>query len=290
MRPFHVFLAVFVMVIWGLNFVVAKLGVAEMPPLLLLGLRFFLVAALLCPFVPLPRGKFLHVFGLSVVLGTVHFGLMFWGLEGVDASVAAVAIQLQVPFAALLAAIIFRDMIGWRRAAGMLVAFVGVVLIAGEPRMRADLFSLGLVILASFVWAISNIQVKFMGQINSLTLTAWAALFGAPQLVFWSLIMESGHVQALTNATWLGWASIVYMAVLVSIVGYGIWYYLVPRYQVNQMMPFTLTAPVFGVLSGMLLMGDRMTSLMWIGSALTILGVAVIVLRRPRLADGPPRT
>lgn len=284
MRPLHILLAVGIMVIWGANFVVAKVGLSEMPPLMLIGIRFALVGLVLVPLTPFPRGKMLQIFGLSFVLGTIHFGLMFTGIKGVDAGVASVAIQLQVPFAAILAAILFKDRFGWRRLAGMVLAFTGIVLIAGEPRMQSSLVSLGLVVLASLVWAVSNIQVKYIGEINSLSLTGWMALMAAPQLLFWSYILEDGHVQILKDAGWAAWGAIAYMAILVSVVGYGLWYYLVPRYSLNQTMPFTLLAPVFGILSGNVFLGEELTLPMAIGSAMTLLGVAIIILRRPEVS------
>lgn len=287
MKIHHMGLALLVMIIWGLNFPVAKFGLQEMPPLLLLAFRFAAVALLLVPFVPIPKAKMGQIFMLSVVLGTIHFALMFVGISGVDASVASIAIQLQVPFAAIMAAIVFKDRFGWRRMLGMGLAFGGIVLIAGEPRMQTSLLYLGLVVAASFVWAVSNIQVKLIGAINPLSLTGWTALFAFPQLLVWSWILESGQRAAIVDSSWVPWAVIAYMAILVSVVGYGIWYYLVPRYQVNQTMPFTLTVPVFGVFFGVWLLGESVTLPMLLGGALTILGVGIIVLRRPRTADGP---
>jgi O-acetylserine/cysteine efflux transporter len=286
----HVALAVLVMLLWGLNFVAAKFGLQELTPLLMLSLRFLIVGVVLIPLCPYPRGRMLPIGLLSVVLGTIHFSLMFNGIRGVDAGVAAVAIQLQVPFAAILAAIFFKDRLGWRRVLGMAFAFVGVAMLAGEPRMASSLFSLALVVSASFVWAISNIQVKLIGEINPLSLLAWSSLMSAPQLFGLSLLMEHGQMAAIADAGWRGWGAIAYMVVCVSGIGYGIWYYLVPRYAVNQTMPFTLMVPVFGVVSGALVLGERMTWLMLAGSALTVAGVAVIILRRPRTAEGPLQT
>lgn len=287
MRTTDILLALMVMVIWGANFVVAKIGVTHMPPLMLIGIRFLILGLILVPFVPYPKGKMWQIAALSVVLGTIHFGLMFTGIKGLDAGVASIAIQLQVPFASILAAIFFKDILGWRRLLGMALAFAGIVLIAGEPRMQTSLLSLGLVIAASAVWAISNIQVKFLGKINSLSLTAWSGLLAAPQLLFWSYILEDGHVSSLVTSGWEPWLAIFYMTFLVSLVGYGVWYFLVPRYSLNQTMPFTLTVPVFGVFSGVVFLGEDLTLMMVLGGCMTIAGVGVIILRRPKTAEGP---
>ncbi len=109
MRPLHVAIFVAIMAIWGLNFVIAKIGLQQLPPLLMMALRWVLVAVLLLPFVKPPRGRWRQVMLVSVTLGFLHFALMFTGLQHIDASTAAIAIQLQVPFAALLSAVIFKD-------------------------------------------------------------------------------------------------------------------------------------------------------------------------------------
>lgn len=282
MRTADVVKTLAVMVIWGFNFVVIKVALSDFSPLFVTFLRFALVAVLLVPFVRMPRSKLGHVLVFSVLLGTIHFPLMFFGLSELDAATAAVAIQLQVPFAALLAALVFKDRLGWRRAAGMVVAFAGIVVIAGEPRMSASLGPLLLVIGASFVFAVANVHVKRMGNIDGFGLNGWMALFATPQLLVFTLLAESGHRDQIAQATWLGWGAVLYMTVLVTIVAYGMWYPLLRRYDVNQTMPWTLTVPVFGVASGVLVLGDPLTPALVTGGLLTVAGVAIILLRRPR--------
>lgn len=287
MTPRHLLLAVFVMMIWGFNFVVAKTGLTEFPPLFLMALRFGLVGLTLIWFVKPPGRQLGRILMLSVTLGSLHFSLMFTGLTRVDASVASIAIQLQVPFAAMLAAFVFKDRLGWRRAVGMALAFAGIVVIAGQPRVSADIGYLLLVIAASFVWAVANIQVKALGEINGWTLNAWISMFAAPQLLLISLLVEHGQWAALETATWRGWGSVGYMGIVVTMVGYGIWYRLIAGYPTNQTMPFTLLVPVFGVLSGMAVLGEPFTWQMVVGGLATVSGVGIIVRRRPPLAERP---
>lgn len=287
MRLTHIALLLLVMVFWGLNFVAAKYGYRDFEPMLMLSLRFLAMGLLLVPFVPFPREKFWHVVGLSFTLGSLHFGLMFTGITGVDAGVASIAIQLQVPFAAILAAILFKDYLGWRRLLGMAGAFIGIGLIAGEPRMESSLYHLGLIIVASLIFAASNIQVKMMGDAPPLGVLGWSSLLSAPQLFLLSLIFEDNHTRDIVNAGLYGWGAIAYMTVCVGVIGYGIWYSLMRHYDVNQIMPFTLLVPVAGLMGGVGLLDEQLTWQMIIGSILTIGGVGIIILRRPRTADAP---
>ena len=278
-------LIIIVMAVWGANFGVSKLGLQELPPLLLVGLRFALTALFLVPFTRLPRDKMLPVLMLSASLGFLHFALMFTGLRQVDASTAAIAAQIQVPFSALLAAIFFKDRLGWRRALGMALAIAGVGLLAGEPQTSSNILYLGMILTSSMIWAVAAIQMKQLADVDALTLNGWMALFAAPQLLIGSWLLEDGQLEAIAGAAWKGWGAVAYMAVVVTIFGYGIWMKMLSRYQVNQVMPFTLLAPVFGVVAGIVMLGEGLTLLKLLGGAITICGVAIITIRRPQQAQ-----
>jgi O-acetylserine/cysteine efflux transporter len=286
-RPLDLLAFLAVMLVWGGNFAVAKTGLAELPPILLVALRFMLVAALLLPWVRVPRGRLGGIALVSFVLGCLHFSLMFTGLSGIDASAAAISIQLQVPFAALLAALVFGERLGWRRPLGMLIAFAGVAVIAGEPRIAGAYLSLGLVIAAALVWAVANVLVKRLRHVTGTQLNAYMAAFAVPQLLAASLVLEGGQWTALGAADWgVVVLVLIYQAVVVVALGYGLWYALLGRYDVNIAMPFTLLVPLFGVLSGVIFLGEPVTARLLLGGAMTVAGVGIVTLRRPAAA-GP---
>jgi len=283
MKPIHVALTLMVILIWGMNFVAAKFALAVFPPIFLMALRFSAVALALVWFARRPKGMWRQFAVLSVTFGSLHFSLMFVALTEVSASVAAIAVQLQVPFAAILAAIFFKDMLGWRRALGMALAFAGVVTIAFDPDAEASLLHLLMVIAGCFVWAIGNIQVKRLERIDGVTLNAWLSLLAAPQLLLASMVFETGQIEAIRAAGALQWGSLAYMAILVTVVGYGLWYYMIDKYSTNQTMPFTLLIPVVGVLGGVFALGEPITVQIGLGGLITVVGVTIIVLRRPKL-------
>jgi len=270
--------------VWGVNFAVGKAGVLIMPPIAFVSLRFLAVALVLLPFLHWPPPRWRDLLLLSVVLGSVHFSLMFTGLAGIDISTASIAIQLQVPFAAMLAAYFFSERLGWRRLSGMAIAFAGVVLIAGEPRLGGNLVPLFLVIAAACVWAFANILIKRLGDdVGVWPLNGWIALLAVPQTALLSFLTEDNQIAAIIAGGWELAAWIAYQAVLVTVFGYGVWYSCMRRYSVNQVMPFTLLVPLFGVLSGVVFFDDKLTWPMVVGGVGTILGVAIIIIRRPRV-------
>ncbi len=282
LTPLHMLLVLGIMVVWGLNFAVAKVGLLQLPPIFLVASRFLLVAILLLPFAKRPHGQWGAIFAIAVVLGLLHFSFMFNGLKMVDAATAAITIQLQVPFAALLAAFFFNDKLGWRRALGMAIAFLGVAVIAGEPRLEGQYLALSFVLTACFIWSIANVMIKRLKDVDGITLNAWMAVFATPMLFAASWIMEDGQIEALRQADFWAYFAVAYQAVAVVVIGYGCWYWLLQRYQMNQVMSSTLLVPFFGVLSGVIFLDESLTVNLIAGGIMTIAGVGIIILRRPR--------
>ncbi|CAA6605476.1 Permease of the drug/metabolite transporter (DMT) superfamily [Rhodospirillaceae bacterium LM-1] len=268
-------LATLVMAIWGFNFVVAKVGVGELDGLLLTGLRFALVAALLIPFYRPHWRQMKTLAMLSVTLGVVHFGLLFVGLQGIDAATSAIVIQLQVPFSALLAFLLFKERLGIGRFAGMALAFLGVVLLAGEPQ-RIELFGLVLVVISALGFALSTMVMKSTGGMHPLAITGGVCLLGAPQLLLLSAIFETGQFDKMANASWIGWGAVAYTAIFASVVAHSLWYRLVRRYPVNVIVPFSLLAPVLGILSSIAILGEPFGLHKAMGAVCTLSGVALI--------------
>jgi O-acetylserine/cysteine efflux transporter len=273
---------ILVQVIWGFHVAISKIGMHEFPPLMLTGLRFLAVAALLCPFQRLPRRRLLPIFGLSLTFGSLNYGLYFLGIAHLDASTAAIVGQAQVPISAILAAYLYNDRFGWRRLVGLALSFLGIILIVGQPRVGENIVWVLCMLGAALVSALGNVQIKALGSIGSLALTGWLAFFTAPQLLAASLLFESGQRKSLVEATWRGWGSLGYTVFVVAIGSYMLWYPLLRRFPLNQVMPFTLLIPLFGVLSGIVMLGETLNLQLLLGGVATIAGVAIIVLRQPQ--------
>jgi len=275
--------AVLVCILFGLNFPMSKNGLEELPPLTFLVLRFSVVAILLVPWARLPRAYWGQVAVLSVILGFAHFTLIFIGLQYVDASTAAITIQTQVPFAALMAAIFFGDRLGWRRALGMAIAIGGVVILAGEPTGRSPAWAVGLIVIAAGLWAVSNIIMKRLSNVDPFALNGWMAVMAIPQLALASFILEDGQWAAVASANFMTWGSVFYNGVVVVIIAYAIWYGLLRRHPINLVVPWTLLVPVFGVAASIAIRGEPLTWHLLIGGIATLIGVTIIMVRRPKL-------
>ena len=276
------FLAALATALFGINYVVIKVAVGYVPPLFVTALRFVLVAAVLLWFFPMPKGLLRPVLVISVVQGLLHHGLMFIGMGGVDAAIGAIIMQLGTPFAALFAWVVLGEKFGWRRTFGLVVAFVGVALLVGEPDVWSANYYVILLVLSGMCWGYVNVYIKRIGEVNILQLTAWLSVFAAPQLLIASAVFEQGQIEALLAAPGYIWGLLGYMSLCSTVAAYGIWYYLLARYDVAQIIPFALLNPALGALSGIVLLGEELTFVKLTGGAIVLAGVAIIQLRWKR--------
>ncbi len=281
MKLRELLLAFCVPLTWALGFTVAKAALAEFPPLMLMSMRFFLAALVLVWFVPIPRHCLKDLFWISLVGSTIQYGLTFTGLSMIDASLGGIVVQLEVPFGVLLAVVFLRERPGAMRIVGMLVSFGGIAIIAGLPSLHGQLYGMLLTGSGALVWAVGQIMYKrISGRIDGLTGIAWIGVIAAPQMLIGSLLFESGHVDALMNATWVGWGSVVYLGLIMTAVGYGIWYTVLARNPVSHVMPVLLILPVLTIAFSMLLLGERPSQGVLIGGFIVLCGVSLIVFAR----------
>lgn len=277
-------MGIMVAVIWGSGFLFAKVAIEHFPPILLMAMRFTVTALVLVWFVPIPRKQLPRLFWVALIGAAIQYSLTFTGLKHIYASTAIIVIQLEVPFAVLIAVVFLKDRVDFIKIAGMVLAFIGVVIIAGEPHLQGDLFWVAIVAAGAFTWAVGQVMIKSLGPVGGFTLIAWIAVFAAPQLYIASWLVESDQFTAIRSADWVVWAVVAYLGIIMTAVGYAIWYHLLGKYPVYQVAPFLLLLPVTTVLGGVLLLDEALTVRLMIGGGLAIGGVAVINLIRRKPA------
>lgn len=278
MKLLDALLAVLVAVIWGMGFVVAKAAMDHFPPILLMALRFSVTALVLVWWFRPPKGILLDLFWVALVSAALQYSLTFTGLKGVDASTAALLVQLEVPFGVLMGYLFFRDRITLLQLSGMVLAFIGTGLIMGEPTLANSKFHMILVISGAFTWSVGQVMLKRLGAVGGFTLITWVAVLATPQLFLASMIIESDQLMAIRTATWEAWMAVIYLGLIMTAVGYALWYRLLGIYPVGHVMPFLLLLPVAAVAGGVIFLGETLTTKILTGGALSLAGVAVITL------------
>ncbi len=280
LRPLDILMGIAVPLIWGMGVVFAKAAIGHFPPILLMALRFTLTALVLVWFVKPPRGLMARIFVIALVSAAIQYSLTFNGLRGVDVSTAVLVIQLEVPFLVLLGAVFLGEKPGLRKWLGIAAAFVGFVLIAGEPRLGGAWGALALLMGGAFTWAVGQTLVRRLGETRGFTLIAWVSVFAAPQLFAFSLALEDDHLAYTREADWVVWGTVVYLGLIMTALGYGLWYSLVGRYPLSHVAPFLLLLPVFSIIGDVTILGESLTPQIAIGGMIVVAGVAFVVIER----------
>lgn len=286
LKPIDFFLAIVVAFVWGMGIVFAKAASEHFPPILLMGFRFFLTAIVLVWFFKIPKQHLFALTGIAFISATIQYSLTFTGLKMLDAGVAGLIIQLEVPLVTLLGVLLLKEKATLQKWLGILLTFIGVYYISDEPRILADIEGVVLIIGGAFAWALGQVFIRQLKDIDGKTLTAWIAVLATPQIFIMSFIFESGQVEAIKNADMVVWGAVIYLGLIMTALGYGIWYSLIRRNPIGQVAPFLLLLPIFTLLGGIFILGETFTMNMLIGGSITLLGVAIIVFQRPPKQKG----
>lgn len=286
MKPIHIALAIGIAIIWGVNFAIAKAAVSYFPTFFMLSMRLLIIVIVLAPFL---RNRVLplkDLFKISLIFVVGHFGLMFSALEhGLDATVGIVIDQMRVPFAVMLGYFVFGEVMEKKGIFGIVIAILGTFIIVGTPNIANNYAPFWMLISSSLCWACYNIMVKNLTHINPLAFIAWVSLLGLPQMLAISFVFEENQLHLLLNASTEQLLSLLYIAVAATIVAHGSWYYLLRTYPVNVVVPYSLLIPLFGIISGIVLLGESLTWQVVLGAIFTLAGVATIIIKKPKSAE-----
>jgi O-acetylserine/cysteine efflux transporter len=287
MSPKDLLLALVVVIAWGVNFVVIKVGLHGVPPLLLGALRFMLAAFPAVLFVKRPKLplRWLLAYGATISFG--QFAFLFTAMYvGMPAGLASVVLQAQAFFTLVFAAVFLGERFRAQNVIGLLIAAGGLALIGlqsttaagvGVQTMTAAGFILTLC--AACMWALGNIVTKKVGKVDLVGLVVWASLIPPLPFLVLSYFME-GPQRIETALEGIGMTSIgaiVYLAFIATILGYSLWSRLLAKYPASQVAPFSLLVPIVGLAAAALLLGERLSAAQIGGAALVMAGLGVNV-------------
>ncbi|HET9957849.1 MAG TPA: EamA family transporter [Polyangiaceae bacterium] len=272
--------------IWGFNFVVIKVGTDGVPPLLLAALRFTLLAFPAVLFVRRPQAPWRLVAGYGLFLGVGEFGLLFTAIKlGAPTGLSSLILQAQAFFTAALAALFLDERFSARSALGMLIAASGLALIGWQgdhPGAWGGHFvvALSMLLAAAFMWAVANILAKRIGRVGPLNLLIWSSLFSPMPLLVLSFAYEGpgAMVAAITSLSWLSVGALAYLVVLATLVGYGGWNHLIVEHGAARVAPYSMLVPIFGMISGAVVLHETFNRYHASGAGLVLLGLAVHAL------------
>ena len=273
-----------VIVIWGLNFVVMKIGLQSLSPMMLGALRF---AAASLPFLlfvgrPALPWRFIVAYGLAQGVG--QFGLLFLGLHlGMTAGMASVVMQTQAFFTLIMAATVLGERARPTQWLGLVIAFVGLLMIAGahgEGARQMTLAGFVLTLGAAFMWAVSNLVARRAAQAGAyepFPFIVWSSLVPIVPFLLLSAWVDgpARMAQQLAGFDGRAWFAVLYLALLATLLAYSLWTKLLQRHPAGRVTPFSLLVPVVGLVAAMTFLGEVPTPLQWAGTATVLAGMVV---------------
>ena len=277
-------IAALVPIFLGFGFVIAKPAMEYLPPFLLMGLRFTFVALLLVWWFPIPRGYLKKIFFASLIANTIQYSITYTGLDLIDASAAVLLVQTEVPFGVVFAYFMLKEKPTVRALIGIAIAFVGVYVLTGSPNLDGKVLGVSLTIIGSGVWALGQVLVKPLSkEINPLALVAWLGLFSGPILISLSAIFDGNTIDYFKNASFESWMIAIYLGFIMQPITYGCFYYVLKRNPLYKVLPIvTMGIPPTGLLAAIFLLGEEPTKELFIGGAVIIVGVILIVFTKPK--------
>lgn len=274
----YFFLALLIPLLWGVGFVITKPGMEYFPPMLINGLRWSLTGLILVWWFPIPKQYLKKIIFVSFIGCTLQYSLTFSGLNMIDASSAVLFVQFEVPFGVIIAFFWLKERPSMKNLAGLLIAFIGLIILSGAPNLQGKYIGVVLVLSGAFTWSFGQVLVKpITEKINGIVLTAWFGILAGPQLILASYFIEGNLIDNLVSADYQGWFIVLYLALLMNVLGYSLWYHVLGIFPVNKILPIMLLLPVTGILTAVIFLGERPESKVYIGGIIILIGVSIIL-------------
>jgi len=270
-------------ILLGFGFVIAKPAMQQFPPFLLMGLRFTIAALILIWWFPIPRGLLKNLFIVSFIGGTLTYGLVYMGLNSVDASSSTLLIQTEVPFGVIIAYFLFKEKPGIKNIVGIVIAFFGLFVLLGAPNLQGKLIGVLLLLSGAFTWSLGMVMAKPISKkIGGFAVTAWVCLFSGPMLLLGSFIFDGNTINYFLSANFHGWLIVAYLSLIMQPLAYGTWYNVIGRNPIHKVLPVMLLLPLTGLSTAIFLLGEEPTKQVFIGGAIILFGIGMILFSKPK--------
>jgi drug/metabolite transporter (DMT)-like permease len=268
--------------IWGLQQVAVKVALGGVTPVLQVGLRSAIAAVLVFAWARL-RG--LRLFdtdgslkaGLAAgLLFALEFICIFAGLEHTGASRMVVFLYTAPCFTVLgLHWFVAGERIGWRHGLGIGLAFAGLLTAFGDGLAGGSWLGDGLGILAAILWAATTVLIRAsaLARVSAAKTLLYQLAVSALMVLPLSLLTGEAGITAATPAVLLAMA---YQIVVVAFASYLTWFWLLTRFLAGRLMVFSFLTPLFGVLFGVVLLGERMSGLFGLAALMVVAGIVLV--------------
>lgn len=286
-----------VSVVWGSTYLAIRVGVLQMPPFWMAGMRFFTAGVLLGAFALLRRVPFptdARTWGWMVLTGVLVLGVavggMFWAEQYIDSGLAALLAGMSPIFMALYGSIGSEgDRVSPGLMGGLLIGLAGVAVLVDPDWASAagtgPFLSVLVILVGAQAWCGGSVLAKRkLRGVSSLVSSAVHAASAGVFLLLLDLVTRSGPLPAASTAAWL---SLAYLVIFGSVIAYSAYVYLVAHMAPARAGTYSYLNPIVALFLGWLILSEPVTPRLLVGGAVILSGLWLV--RRSRLEPHPPR-
>lgn len=281
----HALLALAVATVWGSNFVVIKVALQQMPPLLFGALRFTLAFFPAVFFLKRPQVPWRHLAAYGLLIGVGQFGVIYYAMNGhISPGLTSVVVQTQVVFTILLSVWIDGERVRPFQWVALAMAVAGIGIIAVHVDRTTTTLGLMMILFAALSWAGGNVVAKRSGQINMLSYVVWASMFALPPLYAFSFFVDGWPAieKGLFHADAYAWGAVLWQSFGNTLFGFVVWGWLLARHPAATIAPTALLVPIVGLASAVWFLGEPLP--LWkIGATVLVVGGLAVNILWPRV-------
>ncbi|MCB5162925.1 EamA family transporter [Marinomonas algarum] len=274
------FLALFIIVAWGFNFIVMRWGLDELTPMMLGGLRFLVIGLIGCFFFARPNTPLIWCVCYALALNFGQFGFLFSAMSfGMPAGLASLVLQSQAIFTLLFAVLLLKETVRPYQVLAIGIAIGGLAVIGlDNDNTTMTAIGFGLTLAAGSSWALGNIVTKIIsrkGYDANLNLIVWSSWVPPVPFFLCAYFIEGGDVMwsNIVNLNWKTLGTLAYLSIFATLAGYGLWNYLLSRYPAATVAPLTLGVPVVGLTSAQVFLSEAVSPMQWVGILIVLTGL-----------------
>jgi drug/metabolite transporter (DMT)-like permease len=288
--------------VWGSTFLAIRVGVREVPPLVLASMRFFIAGLAIFLWMrlsgtPSPsRREWLAASILAICIFVLDYGLLFWAEQRVSSGIAAVMLATIPVFMSLSEIIVLRTQrLTIRLALALLVGIAGVsVLVSrsvnvGEaPIDRRGAIAL---VIAAMSWSIASALTRKLPLPESKVMSAGAQMLAGGILLAVAAAIfgefRGFHIAAVSRTVWF---ALAYLIVAGSIIGFTAYVWLLHYESPTKVGTYAYVNPVVAVIVGYFLGGETVGARIILGTLLVLVSVIIITTTRAKKLVEAPQT
>lgn len=259
----------------GSSFAVGKIGLVYVSPLLLVGIRFTIAGLIMAVFVkafkrphPVEGADWLRILLVGLFQTAGVMGAIFISLRTITAGESSILTFMNPLLVVIFGAAVMNIKYRFIQWLGVVLGFVGVfITMGGQIQLQVGtLFGFA----SAVSWAIATLLIKKWGyRFDTWVLTAYQMLFGGILLLIGSFLLEQSRITVNSVSI----SIILWLAIMASIVQFAIWFFLLQKGHPGKVSAFLFLAPLFGVLSGWLLLGEQLGVSLLVGGSFIFLGI-----------------